>query len=141
MSKSAFDVTCFKSISQQANRDDWGARIVLKVYKTDNTSKALSCRGRVTGDWACHPTSIIVNSKVVPYHLIKSLQLIWRLGTCRWNLRILHPQVSPSDLTRIYRICICSSDEPFMHSREGYFGVYFPSCAATREISTKITLE
>ena len=28
-----------------------------------------------------------------------------------------------------------------MRSREGYFGVYFPSCAATREINTKITLE
>ena len=28
-----------------------------------------------------------------------------------------------------------------MRSREGYFGVYFPSCAATREIITKITLE
>ena len=28
-----------------------------------------------------------------------------------------------------------------MRSREGYFGVYVPSCAATREINTKITLE
>ena len=28
-----------------------------------------------------------------------------------------------------------------MYSREGYFGVYFPSCAATREINTIITLE
>ena len=28
----------------------------------------------------------------------------------------------------------------FMRSREGYFGVYFPSCAPTREINTKITL-
>ena len=26
-------------------------------------------------------------------------------------------------------------------SREGYFGVYFPSCEAMREINTKITLE
>ena len=29
----------------------------------------------------------------------------------------------------------------FMHSQEGYFGVCFPSCEATREINTKITLE
>ena len=29
----------------------------------------------------------------------------------------------------------------FMRSREGYFGVYFPSCVATREINTKITIE
>ena len=34
-----------------------------------------------------------------------------------------------------------SSDELFQRSREGYFGVYFPSCEATREINTKITLE
>ena len=34
-----------------------------------------------------------------------------------------------------------SRGELFMRSREGYFGVYFPSCAATKEINTKITLE
>ena len=34
-----------------------------------------------------------------------------------------------------------SSDELFHRSREGYFGVYFPSCEATREIDTKITLQ
>ena len=33
-----------------------------------------------------------------------------------------------------------SRGELFMRSREGYFGVYFLSCAATREINTKITL-
>ena len=32
-------------------------------------------------------------------------------------------------------------DELFQRSREGYFGVYFPSCEATGEINTKITLE
>ena len=34
-----------------------------------------------------------------------------------------------------------SSDESFQRSQEGYFGVYFSSCEATREINTKITLE
>ena len=34
-----------------------------------------------------------------------------------------------------------SSVELFMRSREGYFGVYFPSWAATMGIITKITLE
>ena len=34
-----------------------------------------------------------------------------------------------------------SSDEPFQRSREGYYGIYFPSCEATREINIKITLE
>ena len=34
-----------------------------------------------------------------------------------------------------------SSDESFQRSQECYFGVYFLSCKATREINTKITLE
>ena len=33
------------------------------------------------------------------------------------------------------------SDELFQRSRDGYFGDYFPSCEATRELNTKITLE
>ena len=33
-----------------------------------------------------------------------------------------------------------SRDEPFLHSLECYFGIYFPRCFATREINTKITL-
>ena len=33
------------------------------------------------------------------------------------------------------------SDELFQRSREGYFGVYFPSCEATTDINTKVTLE
>ena len=34
-----------------------------------------------------------------------------------------------------------SSDELFQRSREGYFGAYFPSCDATKEMNTKISLE
>ena len=34
-----------------------------------------------------------------------------------------------------------SSNEVLQRSWEGYFGVYFPSCFATREINTKIALE
>ena len=33
-----------------------------------------------------------------------------------------------------------SSDELFQRSRQGYLGVYFPNCEATREIDSKITL-
>ena len=40
-------------------------------------------------------------TELVPYHLVKSLQLIWRLGTRKLNLRILDLEVSCSDLTRI----------------------------------------
>ena len=34
-----------------------------------------------------------------------------------------------------------SSDELFQRSRDGYFGVYFPSCETTRGINTNITPE
>ena len=34
-----------------------------------------------------------------------------------------------------------SSGELFIRPQEGYFAVYFQSCAATWEINTKITLE
>ena len=34
-----------------------------------------------------------------------------------------------------------SSGKLFMRSREGYFGVYFPSCEAKSEINTKNKLE
>ena len=34
-----------------------------------------------------------------------------------------------------------SKDESFQRSREAYFGDYFLSCEATKEINTKITLE
>ena len=34
-----------------------------------------------------------------------------------------------------------SSDESFQRSWEGYFGVYFPCCEATRELNPQITLE
>ena len=37
--------------------------------------------------------------------------------------------------------CMYSSDELFQRSREGYFGIYFPSCEATREVNNKTTLE
>ena len=33
------------------------------------------------------------NTVLVPYRWIKSLQLIWRLGTCRWNLQVSHLQM------------------------------------------------
>ena len=36
--------------------------------------------------------------------------------------------------------CMYSRNELFMRSPECYFGVYFPSCFADREINTKITL-
>ena len=37
--------------------------------------------------------------------------------------------------------CMWSRGELLNRSREGYFGVYFPRCATTREMNIKITLE
>ena len=48
-------------------------------------------------------------TKLVPYHLIKSLQLIWRRGTSRFYLLVPHLQVSYSDLTGMIRFRIDSS--------------------------------
>ena len=45
----------------------------------------------------CHPGAIAVVIILVPYHVVKSLQLIWRLGTRRWNLRVPNLQMSCSD--------------------------------------------
>ena len=35
------------------------------------------------------------------YNLVKSLQLIWRLGTCRFHLRVPDIQMDCSDLTKM----------------------------------------
>ena len=35
---------------------------------------------------------------LVPYYVVKSLQLIWRLGSCWWNLRVPHVQMGDSAL-------------------------------------------
>ena len=52
--------------------------------------------------------AIIETTTLVPYHSIKSLQLIWRSATRRFHLRVPHLQLSSSDLTmmRGYQITI-----------------------------------
>ena len=59
---------------------------------------------------------------------------IWRLIEGHWN-------EMRGSLYRPFLHSIPSRDKLFMRSWEGYFGANFPSCAATREINTKITLE
>ena len=39
-------------------------------------------------------------TSLVPSHVVKSLQLIWRLGTRIWNLRVPHLQMNCSDLAQ-----------------------------------------
>ena len=41
----------------------------------------------------CHSAAITVATVVVPCHVGQSLQLIWRLDTCRWHLQVLNLQV------------------------------------------------
>ena len=40
---------------------------------------------------------IAVATILVPWHVVKSQILIWRLGTRRWNLRVPNLQMSQSD--------------------------------------------
>ena len=46
----------------------------------------------------CCPSAIAVATNLVPCHAIESLQLIWRLGTRRWNLWGPDMQMSCRDL-------------------------------------------
>ena len=48
---------------------------------------------------AHHLAAIVGATILVPCHVIKSLQLIWRSGTRRFNLRVPDLQMSCSDLT------------------------------------------
>ena len=47
----------------------------------------------------CCLAAIAGTTILVPYRLVISLRLIWRLGTRKWNLRVPNLQMSCSDLT------------------------------------------
>ena len=51
---------------------------------------------------ACHLATIIGATILVPCHVVKSLQLIWRSGTRRFHLRVPNLQMNWSDLTYRY---------------------------------------
>ena len=65
---------------------------------------------------------------------IPSENITFRTFMCRGSLYVSNPRLH-------VKWWMYSRGELFMRSRECYFGVYFPSCTATREINTKITLE
>ena len=50
--------------------------------------------------WIGHITLVAITGTtiLVPYHKVKLLQLIWRYGTHRWNLRFPNRQMSTRDL-------------------------------------------
>ena len=61
---------------------------------------------------------------------------------CTWHNSVLQWQCANILITWMNKEwCLYSSDEPFQRSREGYLGVYFPSCEATKEINSKITFK
>ena len=52
-------------------------------------------------EWGFFVAAKITGSSIlVPCHVVMSQQLIWRLGTRRWNLRVSILQMSYSDLTQ-----------------------------------------
>ena len=69
------------------------------LLKRDSTVTCHSGRGQSVGNGACHSSAIAGAIILVPWHGVKSLQLIWRLGTRRWNLRVPNLQMSCRDLT------------------------------------------
>ena len=66
-------------------------------------ARAFFWKQQTTGNHNRNVSLVVITriSELVPYHLVKSLQLIWRLDTCRFNLRLPNLQVSCSDSTRI----------------------------------------
>ena len=50
----------------------------------------------------CHLVAIAGATLLVPCHVVKSLQLLWRSGTCRWNLRVPDLQTSCCDLNETW---------------------------------------
>ena len=50
-------------------------------------------------------------TKLASYHGVKSLQLIWKWGTCRWNLRVPHLQMCCGDSIRMKRYQYSSSSK------------------------------
>ena len=58
---------------------------------------------------ACCLTAVAKATILVPYHVVKSLQLIWRLGTRRWNLRVPKLQMNCSDLKIRHPDISCSN--------------------------------
>ena len=85
------------------------------------------------------------------YHTLPQFDVVSYVSLFCWMQRRVHPPYlsymityytfSPCMEDKIHREwCMYSSDELFRCWRQGYFGVYFPSCEATREINTKITL-
>ena len=67
--------------------------------KGGSTVTCHSRRRQSVGNGACHSAAIAGAIILVPWHGVKSLQLIWRLGTRRWNLRVPNLQMSCRDLT------------------------------------------
>ena len=62
---------------------------------------------------ACHLVAITGTTKLVPYHLVKTLQLIRRSGTRRWNLRVPGHQMSCRELRWMRRYQDCGSRGAF----------------------------
>ena len=86
--------------------------ILKKICKTKQT-------GGMKINTACHPEEIAVATTLVPYPVVKTLELIWRLGTRRWNLRVPNLLMSCSDL--ISMIGHCDSSTSNSHQGDMFY--------------------
>ena len=76
--------------------------ILKKICKTKQT-------GGMKINTACRPEEIAAATTLVPYPVVKTLELIWRLGTRRWNLCVPNLLMSCSDLISMIGHCDSST--------------------------------
>ena len=93
------EVTTIPASLRTTGRIDW-RRLMLRDW-TPSKCKWQAICGIGIGILAL--AAISGTTKLVPYHSVKSLQLIWRWGTCRFHLQVPHLQMSWSNLIMIRR--------------------------------------
>ena len=69
------------------------------VNITYNNFVAPDEKAAKVSEYRYHTVAIFGATILVLFHVSKSLQFIWRLGTRRWNLRVPILQMNCSDLT------------------------------------------
>ena len=86
----------YKHLATSKNNDNQDTTRVKLNFLTGyrySVDKTMNYHG------ACRPAAITGTTIQAPCHVIKSLQLIWRSGTRRWNLQVPDLPMRCSDLT------------------------------------------
>ena len=90
--------------------------IFLSRYRTHARTSCWRHKQRYNG--ACRQRAIGGATVLIHWHVVKSLKLIWRSGTRRWNLQMSDLQMSRSELKTG---CRDSNSSNIYHSDRPYF--------------------